>query len=60
VGLRAACCLVVGVLAYVTTPTVFDLDDAYIALHSAQVAVSGSDAVYGAPALTGITIRSIA
>src|SRR5438128_10490087 len=41
--------------AYLVTPALFDLDDAYIALHSADVAVRGSDLVYGAPALAGAT-----
>jgi hypothetical protein len=41
--------------AYLLTPALFDLDDAYIALHGAEVAVRGGDRVYGAPALAGAT-----
>jgi len=38
------------------TPVIFDLDDAYIVLHSAQVIASHApDPIFGAPALTGIT-----
>jgi len=31
------------------------LDDGYIILHSADVVLSGRDAAYGSPALTGVT-----
>jgi hypothetical protein len=41
--------------AYLVTPALFDLDDAYIALHGAEVAVHGGDGVFGAPALAGAT-----
>src|SRR5262245_26501688 len=37
------------------TPHVFALDDGYIALHSARVLLSGYDAVFRSPALTGVT-----
>jgi hypothetical protein len=36
-------------------PALFDLDDAYIIAHSAQVVHSGVDPVFGQPALTGVT-----
>jgi hypothetical protein len=42
-------------LAWAVTPPMPWLDDAYIALHSAQVWRSGHDATYGAPALAGST-----
>jgi len=45
----------VVVAAFVVTPHLFDLDDAYIPLYSALVAVRGSDPVYGAPVLAGAT-----
>jgi hypothetical protein len=42
-------------VAWLLTPAIFDLDDAYIALHSAQVAVDGADPVFDVSALTGAT-----
>jgi hypothetical protein len=48
-------CVGVAALAFMFTPALFDLDDAYIPLYSAQVAVRGSDPVYGAPVLAGAT-----
>lgn len=48
------CVIAVGV--YVAGPRTFWLDDAYIPLHSARVALSGvTDPVFGSPALTGVT-----
>ena len=41
--------------AYCLTPPLARLDDAYIALHSARVVLSGHDPVFGAPALAGAT-----
>lgn len=42
--------------AWLVTPALFDLDDAYIVLHSAQVLASHHpDPIFGTPALTGIT-----
>ena len=52
---RALACAIAIAAAYLVTPALFDLDDAYIALHGAEVAVRGGDAVYGAPALAGAT-----
>jgi hypothetical protein len=52
---RALACAIAIAAAYLATPALFDLDDAYIALHGAEVAVRGGDAVYGAPALAGAT-----
>jgi hypothetical protein len=52
---RGLACAIAIALAYLVTPALFDLDDAYIALHGAAVAVRGEDAVYGAPALAGAT-----
>jgi hypothetical protein len=43
------------VAAFAATPRAFALDDAYIALHSARVVIGGHDAVFGTPALTGVT-----
>src|SRR5690349_14251190 len=38
------------------TPALFDLDDPYIVLHSAQVLASHRpDPIFGTPALTGVT-----
>jgi hypothetical protein len=54
-GGRVLACAVVIAVAYLVTPALFDLDDAYIALHGAEVAVHGNDGVYGAPALAGAT-----
>jgi hypothetical protein len=42
-------------IAIPLTPSLAPLDDAYIALHSAVVLTTGSDPVYGVPALTGST-----
>ena len=52
---RALACAIAIVDAYLVTPALFDLDDAYIALHSAEAAVRGGDMVYGAPPLAGAT-----
>ena len=41
--------------AYSLTPPLARLDDAYIALHSARVVLSGHDPVFGVPALVGAT-----
>src|SRR5437773_11914701 len=41
--------------AYAATPPLARLDDAYIALHRARVLLSGSDPVFGTPALVGAT-----
>ena len=41
--------------AYQLTPQLARLDDAYIALHSARVVLSGNDPVFGVPALVGAT-----
>ena len=54
-GRRVLACAIVIAAAYLVTPALFDLDDAYIALHGAEVAVRGADGVYGAPALAGAT-----
>ena len=43
------------VAAYQLTPPLARLDDAYIALHSARVALSGHDPIFGVPALVGAT-----
>ena len=43
------------VAAYRLTPPLARLDDAYIALHSARVALSGHDPIFGVPALVGAT-----
>jgi hypothetical protein len=42
-------------IAWRITPPIFDLDDAYISLHSARTLLTGVDHVYGAPAFTGAT-----
>jgi hypothetical protein len=48
--------LVIAVGVYVAGPRTFWLDDAYIPLHSARVALSGiTDPVFGSPPLTGVT-----
>jgi hypothetical protein len=52
---RGLACAIAIAVAYLVTPALFDLDDAYIALHGATVAVRGNDVVYGAPALAGAT-----
>ena len=54
-GTRVLACAIVIAVAYLVTPALFDLDDAYIALHGAEVAVHGGDGIYGAPALGGAT-----
>ena len=41
--------------AYRFTPPLARLDDAYIALHSARVTLSGHDPIFGVPALVGAT-----
>ncbi len=41
--------------AYLVTPPRARLDDAYIALHSARVLLSGRDPIFGVPALAGAT-----
>lgn len=41
--------------AYSLTPPLARLDDAYIALHSARVVLSGHDPTFGVPALVGAT-----
>src|SRR5262245_1320979 len=46
---------VAAAFAVAVTPTSFSLDAAYITLHSARVVLSGHDAVFDAPALTGVT-----
>jgi hypothetical protein len=43
------------VAAYRLTPPLARLDDAYIALHSARVVLSGHDPIFGVPALVGAT-----
>jgi hypothetical protein len=43
------------VTAYRLTPPLARLDDAYIALHSARVTLSGHDPIFGVPALVGAT-----
>src|SRR5262245_30396341 len=43
------------VAAFLVTPPLARLDDAYIALHSARVVVSRHDPVFGVPALVGAT-----
>ena len=53
--LRQCAWLLVFALAYVFTPALFELDDAYISLHSARALLSGGDTVFGSPALTGVT-----
>lgn len=52
---RLVACAAAASVAWLLTPSLFDLDDAYIALHSAQVAVDGVDPVFGVSALTGAT-----
>lgn len=47
--------VVASVGAYELTPPMARLDDAYIALHSARVLLSGSDPVFNVPALVGVT-----
>lgn len=47
--------MAVAAVAWLLTPAIFDLDDAYITLHSAQVAVDGADPIFDAHALTGAT-----
>ncbi len=47
----AACALALALIAF-PPPS---LDDAYIAVHSAQVLLSGHDSAFDAPALSGIT-----
>jgi len=42
-------------VVYAATPRIFVFDDPYITLHSADVLLSGSDAVFGVPALVGVT-----
>jgi hypothetical protein len=42
-------------VAYLLTPPLARLDDAYIALHSARVVLSGHDPVFGVAALVGAT-----
>jgi hypothetical protein len=41
--------------AWLLTPDVPWLDDAYISVDSAQSLLAGGDAQYGAPSLTGVT-----
>jgi hypothetical protein len=41
--------------AFALTPSLFDLDDAYIALHSARAFLAGGDPVYGTAPLVGAT-----
>jgi hypothetical protein len=48
-------CAITFVVAYLRTPPLFALDDAYISLHSARVLLSGHDASFLAPAMTGVT-----
>jgi hypothetical protein len=43
------------ILAFFAMPPLTGLDDGYIALHSAQVLLSGHDPVFGVPALIGST-----
>src|SRR5262245_57164996 len=43
--------------AFMLTPRLARLVDAYIALHSARVLLSGRDPVFGVPALVGVTSR---
>ena len=43
------------VAAYQLMPPLARLDDAYIALHSARVALAGDDPIFGVPALVGAT-----
>lgn len=45
----------VALAAWTVAPPLPIMDDGYIALHSAQVLVSGHDVAYGVPALTGAT-----
>jgi hypothetical protein len=45
----------VALIAWLVTPRLPALDDAYIVLHSADVVRVGGDSVYGVPALSGIT-----
>ena len=47
--------LLATVAAYQLTPPLARLDDAYIALHSARVVLSGHDPIFGVPALVGAT-----
>jgi hypothetical protein len=47
--------IVAATLSWVLTPLLPPLDDAYIALHSAQSVLRGSDPSYGTPPLTGVT-----
>jgi hypothetical protein len=49
----AVATLIVG--AYLIAPTLFVLDDAYIALHSARTILAGHDRIYGAAPLIGAT-----
>ena len=42
-------------VAFWLTPSFARLDDAYIALHSARVVLSGHDPIYQVPALVGVT-----
>ena len=52
---HALAVLCIVAVAYLVTPTLFDLDDAYIPLYAAQAALGGADPVYGSAVLAGAT-----
>ena len=51
----AALVFLLAVAAWLATPAVPWLDDAFISLHSAQSVLAGGDPQYGAPPLAGVT-----